>query len=240
MRVAAGTSGFSYPAWRGPFYPPGLPPARMLGWYAARLPAVEANATFYRLPRPELLAAWRAQVPPGFLFALKAPRGLTHVKRLRGGEGLLAALLRAAAELGPALGPILFQLPPALRRDLPLLEDFLALLPGGGRAAFEFRHRSWLDDAVLATLAAHRAALCVVDADEGATPLVATAGFGYLRLRRATYDGSDLLGWVDRVRAQPWAEALVFFKHEDEARGPAYALAFQRLAAEAAGASPRA
>ena len=239
MRVITGTSGFSYAAWKGSFYPRDLPSRRMLAWYASRLPAVEANATFYRLPRPETLASWREQVPTGFTFALKAPQRVTHVKRLRDAGDVVAAFYRAAAELGETLGPVLFQLPPTLARDLPRLQDFLALLPPGGRAAFEFRHPSWLDDAVLNTLARAGAALCIAEADESSTPALATAAFGYLRLRRASYGEADLHAWGERILAQPWSEAFVFFKHEDEARGPAFALAMREvLGASAQGELP--
>ncbi len=223
VRIRAGTSGWSYAAWKGRFYPPGLPTRHMLPAYAARLDAVEVNATFYRLPRPATLADWREQVPAGFSFALKAPQRITHVSRLARAEDAVQAFLRAASELGPALGPILFQLPPTLKRDLPRLRAFLAMLPGGGRFAFEFREPSWLDEGVLSVLAGAGAALCIADTEEGRTPLAATARFGYLRLRRPDYDRAALAGWLERIAAQPWSEAFVFFKHEDEARGPALA-----------------
>lgn len=238
MRVLAGTSGFSYAAWNGVFYPPRLPAGARLAHYAARLDTVEVNATFYRLPRPEVLAGWRAQVPPGFAFALKAPRRVTHEQRLRGCEGLLAAFGRAAAELGERLGPVLYQLPPTLPRDLGLLREFLACLPRGGAAAFEFRHPSWLYDAVLQALADAGAALCAAETDDGATPLAVTAPFGYLRLRRAAYGAADLGRWAERILAQPWREAFAYFKHEDEARGPAFALALRELVRPAAPAHP--
>ncbi len=228
MRILAGTSGWSYAPWKGPFYPPDLPSARMLAWYAAHLPTVEVNATFHRMPRAEQLASWRAQVPAGFRFALKAPQRITHFARLAGVEEPVRAFLGAAAELGDALGPVLWQLPPSLRKDVGRLSDLLALLPRGARAAFEFRHPTWLDDEVLALLAGAGAALCVADTEEGTTPLVATGRFGYLRLRRPDYGDADLARWLERIRGQAWDEAWVFFKHEDEARGPAFAL---RLAA---------
>jgi uncharacterized protein YecE (DUF72 family) len=144
MRVLAGTSGYSYPAWKGSFYPPSLPASRMLAAYAGRLPTVEINATFYRMPQAKTLAGWRAQVPPTFVFALKGPQRITHVKRLAGAAEDVAFFQSVAAELGDALGPILWQLPPTLKKDLPRLREFLALLPRGGRAAFEFRHASCL------------------------------------------------------------------------------------------------
>jgi uncharacterized protein YecE (DUF72 family) len=230
VRLLPGTSGWSYPAWKGTFYPEALPAPRMLAAYAARLPAVEVNATFYRTPLARVLAGWRAQVPAGFVFALKGPQRVTHVKRLAGAAEEVARFHAVAAELGGALGPVLWQLPPSLRKDLPRLRDFLALLPRGGRAAFEFRHESWLADDVLAALADAGAALCVADDEARSTPLAATAPFGYLRLRRPDYDDAALARWAERVRAQRWETAFVFFKHEDEARGPAYALRFGALA----------
>ncbi len=226
MRILAGTSGYSYPAWRGTFYPADLPASRMLAAYAERLSTVEVNATFYRMPRPEALARWRAQVPPSFVFALKAPQLVTHVRRLAGVAGDVERFLSAAAELGPSLGPVLWQLPPSLRKDLPRLRDLLALLPRGGRTAVEFRHESWRDDAVLAALREAGAALCVVDGEDGATPFEPTGPFGYLRLRRPDYDRAALARWAERIRAQPWGEAFVYFKHEDAGRGPDLARRF--------------
>ena len=230
MRVLAGTSGWSYPAWRGSFYPERLPPARMLAAYAERLPTVEVNATFYRMPAARTLGGWRDQVPQEFRFALKGPQRLTHLARLRDVADPVAFFLRAAAELGPKLGPVLWQLPPNMKKDLPRLEAFLGLLPPGGRWAFEFRHPSWFDGDVLDRLRDRGAALCLADTEEGETPLVATAPFGYLRLRRPEYDAAALARWAERITAQPWEEAHVYFKHEDEARGPAFALAFRPLA----------
>jgi uncharacterized protein YecE (DUF72 family) len=229
VRIRTGTSGFSYPAWKGSFYPEKLSPRAMLRYYARRLATVEANATFYRMPKPERLAAWRAEVPRGFVFAVKAPQRVTHAKRLRDCGELLAAFYRAAVELGPALGPVLYQLPPTLKRDLPLVEDFLDALPATGRAAFEFRHASWHDDGVFAALHARGAALCIADTEDATTPGVSTASFGYLRLRRAQYGAAHLRSWSRWIGEQPWEEAFVYFKHEDEARGPAFALAMAEL-----------
>ncbi len=235
MRLRAGTSGWSYPAWKGRFYDARLPASRMLAAYAARLPTVEINATFYRMPKPATLAGWRAEVPPGFVFAAKAPQRVTHVKRLAGVADEVGFFLRAAAELGGALGPVLWQLPPSLKKDLPRLREFLALLPRGARSAVEFRHDSWRGDDVLAALADAGVALCLAEDEGRTTPPAATAGFGYLRLRRPDYDDAALARWLEVVRAQPWSDAFVFFKHEDEARGPEYALRFAALAgAEAA------
>ena len=201
----------------------------MLSYYATRLDTVEVNATFYRMPRAETLATWRAEVPDGFVFALKAPQRVTHVKRLRDVEDAMAVFYRASAELGPALGPVLYQLPPSFKKDLARLEEFLAILPAGGRATFEFRHPSWLSDEVFAALARRGVALCLAEDDEVTTPTVATADFGYLRLRRPGYTPADLRSWAERILAQRWGEALVYFKHEDEARGPAFALGLREL-----------
>jgi uncharacterized protein YecE (DUF72 family) len=240
VRVLTGTSGWSYPAWKGRFYPDDLPSSRMLAAYAQRLDTVEVNATFYRMPQPKTLAAWRAQARPGFVFALKAPQRVTHRKRLEGVADDTAFFLRAAAELGDALGPVLVQLPPTMRKDVPRLRAFLELLPRGGRAAFEFRHPSWHEDDVLAALADAGAALCVADTEETTTPLVATAAFGYLRLRRPDYDTGALAAWAERIQGQPWSDAFVFFKHEDEARGPEYALRMaDQIGGPASGAEPR-
>jgi uncharacterized protein YecE (DUF72 family) len=238
MRVCAGTSGFSYAAWKGPFYPPKVKAAEMLGAYAQRLPTVEINATFYRMPQAKTLAAWRAQVPPSFRFALKGSRRITHAKRLAGAEEEVAWFYRAAAELEGTLGPVLWQLPPNAKKDVSVLRDFLGLLPRGGRSAFEFRHGSWFSDDVLRTLADAGAALCIADDEDRSTPVVATARFGYLRLRRPDYDGAALARWAETVRAQPWDDAFVFFKHEEEAKGPGYALRFGGILAAEEGVQP--
>ncbi|HSM94300.1 MAG TPA: DUF72 domain-containing protein [Anaeromyxobacteraceae bacterium] len=230
MRIRAGTSGFSYAAWKGTFYPPKLPASRMLGAYASRLPTVEINATFYRMPQAKTLAAWRDAVPSSFVFALKGSRRVTHLKRLDGIAEDVAYFYRTAAELEGRLGPVLWQLPPTAKKDLGRLRELLSLLPRGGRAAIEFRHATWFGDDVLTALAGAGVALCISEDEERATPVVATAPFGYLRLRRPDYDAAGLAAWAERVRAQPWEEAFVFFKHEEEARGPEYALRFGALA----------
>jgi uncharacterized protein YecE (DUF72 family) len=236
VRILAGTSGFSYPAWKGSFYPRDLGAPRMLSWYAARLPAVEVNNTFYRMPQPRTLAGWLAEVPPGFVFAVKAPQRITHLKRLYDVDAPVATFFRATVELGAAMGPALFQLPPQMKRDVARLRDFLAILPPGIRAAFEFRDASWLADDVLAALADRRAALVVSQSETFDPPLVPTAPFGYLRLRRPAYSAGELAAWADRIRAQPWTDAFVFFKHEDEARGPRFALELAALLGGQAGA----
>ena len=226
MRVLAGTSGFSYKEWKGSFYPEDLPAEKMLTYYAERLPAVEINNTFYRMPKPALLESWAAQVPAEFRFILKASQRITHRKRLKEAGDEVAYFFQTANILGDRLGPTLIQLPPNLKKDLPRLEAFLAVLPEGARAAFEFRHASWFEDDVYAALRAKGAALCIAEDEELATPLVATAPWGYLRLRRQDYDDAAVAGWADKVRAQSWSEALVFFKHEDAGSGPKLARSF--------------
>jgi uncharacterized protein YecE (DUF72 family) len=233
MDLRVGTSGFSYDAWRGSFYPDDLPAAEMLRFYGEQLDSVEINNTFYRMPKAPVLEGWAEKVPASFSFALKAPRRITHIKKLGGAEDDVAYLYRVAAALGDRRGPVLFQLPPYLRKDASLLRDFVAGLPDGHRAAFEFRHRSWLDEETFDVLRASGAALCVADAgEETDAPLVATAAFGYLRLRREAYDEGALAGWAERVRAQPWERVHVFFKHEDAGVGPALAARFRSLFAD--------
>jgi uncharacterized protein YecE (DUF72 family) len=231
VRLRAGTSGYSYAPWRGPFYPPDLPPAEMLRFYASRFPTVEVNNTFYRMPTEELLARWAGQTPEGFVFVLKAPQRITHRMRLRDPGEALARFFGAAAALGPRLGPVLFQLPPTFRKDLERLRAFLAAVPPGRRVSLEFRHESWWDENVLLALREQGAALCLADVDEEgrSAPLVATADWGYLRLRRAGYDEAALSAWARRVRGLPWTEAFVFFKHEDEGRAPALAARFAEV-----------
>jgi uncharacterized protein YecE (DUF72 family) len=235
MRILVGTSGWSYKQWKGTFYPADLPADGMLRHYAACLPAVEINNSFYRIPRESVLLEWAAQVPAGFRFVLKASRRITHVNRLTDEDGSLAYFLRTVNVLGEKLGPTLFQCPPSLRKDMGRLTDFLALVPRTWRAALEFRHASWFTDEVYDALRAHDVALVAVDEDEGAgAPLMPTASWGYLRLRRTSYDAAELAAWAETIRTQPWEEAFVFLKHEEEdaaaaTSGPELALALQKM-----------
>jgi uncharacterized protein YecE (DUF72 family) len=229
MRVLAGTSGYSYKQWRGAFYPDKMANEDMLRFYAERFPTVEVNNTFYRMPTAAVLDHWAEQTPPGFTFVLKASQRITHQSRL-GDLEAVGYFLKTAAALGARLGPILFQLPPNFPADVGRLRRFLAEVPRERRAAFEFRHPSWHEDQVYATLREHGAALCIADTDEEpATTVVPTAGWGYLRLRRAEYSPDELKAWRERVEGQPWEEAFVFFKHEDEARGPLFASRFSSM-----------
>jgi uncharacterized protein YecE (DUF72 family) len=222
--LVVGTSGFSYPAWRGSFYPEKLPAAGMLGFYAGVFAAVEINNTFYRMPAPALLEGWREHTPPSFRFALKAPQQITHRLRLKDAADAAGEFVRRSASLGEKRGPLLFQLPPNLKADLPRLATFLAALPGGIEPAFEFRHASWFQDATWELLRAHRTALCIAQTDDLDTPLVATASFGYVRLRREDYARDELVAWARRLRGiEGWQRAYVFVKHDEAGRAPALA-----------------
>lgn len=231
MRYRIGTSGFAYREWKGSFYPEDLPAAGMLEYYAGRLDAVEINNTFYRMPTEKLLAGWSETVPPGFVFCLKASRKITHQKRLADVGEELEYLTATSRTLGERLGPTLFQLPPWLKKDVPRLAAFLALLPDGFPAAVEFRSSSWFGDAVYSALEAAGAALVVSDREDAAEPpVVATAPFGYARLRRPDYDDEGLERWAGRFRETGWEAAHVFFKHEAEGKGPAMAARFREIA----------
>jgi uncharacterized protein YecE (DUF72 family) len=231
MNLYVGTSGYSYPQWKGPFYPNNLPAKQMLAYYGEHFRTVEINYTFKRLPTVALLQSWAAAVPAGFRFALKAPESITHRKRLKDTAASLATFVDSARALRARLGPLLFQLPPLFKKDVPRLGAFLALLPPGCRAAFEFRHPSWFDDEVFGALRQHRVALCLANADDGLqVPVVATADWGCLRLRRLDYDDAALQDWLRRVQAQAWRDAFVFFKHDDEAKGLQLAKRFLALA----------
>ena len=229
MRVLTGTSGYSYKEWKGSFYPEDLAADAMLSFYAGKLSAVEINNTFYRMPKAGVLSRWAEQVPDGFRFALKASQQITHRKRLKEAADAVAYFFQVAETLGDRMGPVLFQLPPNLKKDLPRLADFLTILPPASRCAFEFRHASWFDEEVFEALRGRGCALCVAEDEELATPFVATTGWGYLRLRRQDYGEGDLRDRAAKMLAQPWSEAYVFFKHEDGAKGPALAEELARI-----------
>lgn len=232
MGLYVGTSGYSYKPWKGTFYPKDLPAQQMLRYYGERFRTVEINSTFYGVPEVSVLEAWAGTVPAGFRFALKAPRQITHERRLNDAGDLVSHLLEVARALTEHRGPLLFQLPPTSRKDVTRLRSFLALLPPKFRAAFEFRHPSWFDDEVFGLLRDHRAALCVADAEgDLEVPFEASTDWGYLRLRRPDYGDAELKGWVQRVQGQNWQDAFVFFKHEDEGKGPRMAKRFMELAA---------
>ena len=221
VRVLIGTSGYSYAEWKGNFYPEKMAAKDMLRFYAERFPTVEINNTFYRMPKEELLQGWADQVPESFTFVIKASQRITHIKRLKDCGELLAYLFGVTSTLGARLGPLLFQLPPNFRKDVPRLKSFFDAMPERRRVAVEFRHASWFDDEVYEALRGHDMALVGVDEDEETTPLVPTASWGYLRLRKTEYGEDELRAWTERVRAQPWQEAYLFLKHDEEsAAGP--------------------
>jgi uncharacterized protein YecE (DUF72 family) len=231
MNVYAGTSGYSYKEWKGHFYPEKIAAGEMLGYYATKLPAVEINNTFYRLPKRDVLHAWAEQVPGDFRFVLKASRRITHFQRLKGTEDVLDYMFDTTSALDDRLGAVFFQLPPNFKKDAERLEEFLGALPDDVRIAFEFRHETWFDDDVFDLLRARNCALCLADADDDLeVPLVATADWGYLRLRRPDYPERELEEWADWTRRQGWKDAYVFFKHEDEGAGPKMALRFLEIA----------
>ena len=216
MKLLAGTSGYAFKEWKGSFYPGDCKDDAMLGVYASRFPAVEINNTFYRLPKEQVLLDWAAQVPEPFTFAIKASQRITHYARLKP-ECLSAVefLIKNTSALGSRLGPILFQLPPNLKRDFDRLRVFLDTLPLDRRMTIEFRHESWFDDDVFDVLRARDIALCITEQPDFASPVVSTASWGYARLHRLDYDDAALAEWAKKIAAQPWAEAYVFFKHDE-------------------------
>jgi uncharacterized protein YecE (DUF72 family) len=231
MQLYTGTSGFAYKEWKGSFYPEDLSDSKMLGYYAEHFKACEINNTFYRMPSEKVLQDWTTQVPADFQFVLKAPRQITHNKRLKEVADPVAYLLKTSDSLGAQRGPFLVQLPPNMKKDVDRLSAFLALLPDDVRVALEFRHESWHDEDVFNALRSANAALCIahVDEEEGAlqTPFVPTADWGYLRLRKVAYGPGEVEEWAARVKGTEWREAFVFFKHEDEGTGPTLAKQFE-------------
>ena len=227
-----GTSGYNYPEWKGSFYPPDLPAAKMLPYYAARFPTVEINYTFYRMPSEKLVTGWAAQVPSPYRLTLKAPRRITHDSRLRNCGELVSAFCQVAQTLGDKLGALLFQLPPNAKKDLALFDAFLAELPPKAPAAFEFRHLSWLDEEVFERLQARNLALCVADSEKLSTPVRVTADYAYFRLRDEGYTADDIGRWAETIaRATAGCrDEFVYFKHEEEGKGPELArLLIERL-----------
>ncbi len=230
-RLLAGASGYSFKEWKGSFYPEKIRPEEMLAYYAERLPTVEINNTFYRMPKVPVLEEWAKGTPERFRFAIKASRRITHMSRLKADTSAdsVRYLYGNLAALGPKLGPVLFQLPPFLKKDLPRLAEFLALLPAGHNAAFEFRNESWFDDDVYQALKDAGASLCLSEREDNAPPpLVETAPWGYIRLRLESYSESELRAWAERLGATGWRETFVYFMHEPTA--PAYARSLMEFA----------
>jgi uncharacterized protein YecE (DUF72 family) len=229
-RLLVGASGYSFKEWKGNFYPENIKPEAMLAYYAERLPTVEINNTFYRMPKTDVLENWAKATPKNFRFTIKASRRITHMARLKAEEAAdsVAFLYKNLAALGAKRGPVLFQLPPFLKKDLPRLNEFLRLLPEDHRAAFEFRNESWFADDVYDALKRAGAALCLSEREDNAPPpLVETAPWGYVRLRLETYSDGDLKQWADRLASTAWPEIYVYFMHEPTA--PTYAQTLMRF-----------
>jgi uncharacterized protein YecE (DUF72 family) len=244
VRLLAGTSGFAFKEWKGSFYPADLKDEGWLGYYADRFPAVEINNTFYRLPKESVLLDWAARVPASFTFAIKASQRITHFARLKPeSASAVEFLLKNTAALGNRLGPVLFQLPPNLQKDVPRLRAFLATLPPGRRYTIEFRHESWFDDDVLAALRERDVAMCLIEQEDFQSPRCATASWGYLRLHRLDYGAEALAEWARFVETQSWEDAYIFFKHDESetaGSGPKAVEAFTRLrGADQGAAGPR-
>jgi uncharacterized protein YecE (DUF72 family) len=231
MSIHVGTSGYNYPEWRGTFYPEKFPAKDMFGYYADRFHTVEINATFYRMPTLKNTTAWLEQAPPGFTYTLKAPKQITHIRRLKDCEDAVRFFCDAARVLGPHLGTLLFQLPPNMKCDLGRFEAFLGLLPADLRSAFEFRNESWLADEVYTLLERRNVALCIADFGDKSTPLRVTSRSGYFRLRDEGYTAADLERWADDIisRLPSWDDVFVYFKHEEEGKGPEFARAFTEV-----------
>jgi uncharacterized protein YecE (DUF72 family) len=234
VEINVGTSGYSYKEWKGIFYPEKVSPKEMLRFYSGHFNTVEINNTFYRMPTEAILSGWADQVPDGFVFAFKAPQVITHIKRLRNVASETEYFLKTLSMLGKKLGPVLFQFPTTFHADLPVLKNFLSLLPRTMSFTFEFRNPSWLDETVLGLLREKGCSLCTPDSDENATTeIITTASWGYLRLRRVNYTKAELSQWLKGIVSQKWQKAFVFFKHEEETgKGPDMAIHFQDLAGD--------
>lgn len=236
MKSWIGTSGFQYPEWKGTFYPEDLAVSKMLAFYSARFSTTEVNYTFRAMPSAKTIERWSTGTPAQFKFSLKAPQKVTHFAKLRGCGDTMAFFGSRTSDLGEKLGPTLVQLPPSFKADAPLLTAFLEELPPGMRLAFEFRHASWFADEVFEALRTHNAALCLAESADFDTPRVATADYGYLRLRREDYTGAMLEPWRDFVLSQngQWSDAFVYFKHEEAGVGPKFAQQFIEMLGVAA------
>jgi len=223
----AGTSGFSYPAWKPDFYPKEVPSKKFLEYYATRLNSVEANYTFRRLASASVLEGWLKATPPGFAFACKAHMTLTHIMKMKEAGSFTEIFLKSLEPLRAArrLGPVLYQFPPTFKCDTALLDGYLPLLPADIRFAFEFRHASWLVDTVYERLAARNIALCLAESDKLEIPKVLTADFGYFRLRKGDYSdtGRDEIAARVKELLSGGRDAYVYFKHEDDPRGAIWA-----------------
>jgi uncharacterized protein YecE (DUF72 family) len=236
MKLYVGTSGYSYKEWKGSFYPEKIQAAEMLSYYAARLPAVELNNTFYRMPRTSVIESWKTQVPANFRFSVKATQSITHYRRLKDAGAQTKQMLETVSALEDRLGVVYFRLPEDMKKDVERLQTFLKDLPADIPIAFDFRHPTWFDDEVFELLRRHNRVSCVSDTDERpADRIDKTADWGYLRLRRVNYSAAELAEWMQRIRAQKWKNVFVFFKHENEGTGPKLAAQFIKLSKQVRG-----
>jgi len=227
-QLYAGTSGWAYPSWKPDFYPAKLAQAKFLSYYATQLNAVEVNFTFRQLLKETTAQKWIAETPATFLFSVKAHQVITHIKRLKKTEDFIPRFLSTIQPIAQAgkLGPLLFQLPPNLKADAVLLEEFLATLPRGVPSAFEFRHASWFDDTIFDLLKKNNRALCVAETEERVTPDVITADFCYYRYRKPGYTAEERRAMIIRIQEHLSAGRNVFayFKHEETPEGATYAV----------------
>jgi uncharacterized protein YecE (DUF72 family) len=234
MKSWIGTSGFQYPEWNGKFYPEKLSKAKMLTYYASTFGTTEVNYTFRSIPTAKTIQRWCDETPSNFRFSLKAPQRVTHFAKLKDCNEVLDVFFKAVVGLGEKLGPVLFQLPGSFKADAALLRAFLSALPKGMRAAFEFRHESWLTHEVFDILSKANVALCIAESEEFQTTAVATADFGFLRLRREDYTPAQIKKWAEFVQEQskPWSEVFVYFKHEETCVGPGFASTMMKAMAD--------
>ena len=226
-QLFAGTSGWAYPSWKPEFYPAKLPQKNFLQYYATQLNAVEVNFTFRQLVKETTSQKWIAETPGGFRFSVKAHQVITHIKRLKKTEDFVPRFLSTIEPLAQAgkLGPVLFQLPPNLKADAKLLEEFLAVLPRGVTSAFEFRHASWFTDEIFDLLKSSNRALCVAETEERVTPDVVTADFCYYRYRKPSYTPEERQAMVNRIQEHrdQGRDVFAYFKHEETPQGALYA-----------------
>lgn len=245
--VRIGTSGFQYPEWKGKFYPADLSLAKMLTYYSSRFDSTEINYTFRSTPSAKTIQRWCDETPEGFRFALKSPQKVTHFAKLKDCSEVIEAFFDSVQGLGVKTGPALLQLPPTFKADPDRLQSFLkSLTPPNKsskatgksiprRLAFEFRHESWFTDDVYGILSEHGAALCIADSEDLEAPAMATADFGYLRLRREDYKPAQLKRWAkfvhEKMADSTWSETFVYFKHEETGVGPKFARSFRKHSA---------
>lgn len=236
MKLYVGTSGYSYNEWKGNFYPEDIKSKEMLKYYAKHFSTVEINNTFYRIPKKEVFESWKEQVPAKFRFILKAPQMITHIKRLKTDtKDTVEYFAKVSSALEEKRGVVLFQLPPNFKLNLERLDEFIKIVPEEIKAAFEFRNESWFNppeaDDVYALLKKRNFALCLSDTDEEPVKeLINTADWSYLRLRRANYTKKKLSEWHKRIAEHSnWKEAYIFFKHEEEGKGPEFAKGFLEI-----------